>query len=64
MHNGEIPGHDGIHHYINDLIASALYRQCHSATNSETFFLVLQSNGLIENPKVAFEKSVVTVKTL
>jgi glutamine amidotransferase len=64
MHNGQIGGYDDIRRDIDDLISPSLYRHRLGATDSEAFFLILLSNGLAENPKAAFEKTVAAVERI
>jgi predicted glutamine amidotransferase len=62
MHNGQIGGYDDIRHRIDSLIAPEFYNSRMGATDSESTFLILLSNGLQENPKAAFEKTVALVR--
>jgi predicted glutamine amidotransferase len=61
MHNGQIGGYDDIRYRIDCLIDPEFYNARMGATDSEAIFLILLSNGLQENPKAAFEKTVAQI---
>ncbi|MGY8960397.1 MAG: class II glutamine amidotransferase, partial [Alphaproteobacteria bacterium] len=64
MHNGQIGGYDEIRHGVDCLIAPEFYNARRGATDSESIFLNLLSNGLRDDPKAAFEKTIATVRAV
>jgi len=64
MHNGQIGGYDGIRHTLDRLIAPDWYRYRQGGTDSETFFYILLSNGLEDDPQGAFARTVAQVEAV
>ena len=64
MHNGQIGGYAAIRHELDRLIAPELYSFRQGGTDSETFFYLLLSNGLQDNPQSAFARTVLQVETV
>ena len=64
MHNGQIGGYASIRHELDRLIAPEYYRYRLGSTDSETFFFILLSNGLRNDPQAAFARTVAQVETV
>ena len=55
MHNGQIAQFDTIRRRLESSLSDKYYHFRRGTTDSELLFLLLLSNGLIENPKAAIE---------
>jgi glutamine amidotransferase len=64
MHNGQIGGYSEIRHELDRLIAPEYYRYRLGSTDSETFFFILLSNGLQDDPHTAFARTVAQVESV
>lgn len=64
MHNGQIGGYEGIRYALDRLIAPSYYRHRQGGTDSETFFFILLSNGLEDDPHGSFSRTVVQVEAV
>jgi len=64
MHNGQIGGYASIRHELDRLISPEFYRYRLGSTDSETFFFILLSNGLRNDPHTAFARTVAQVESL
>ncbi len=58
QHNGHISGFEKIRRELQLEISPKLYPELKGTTDSETFFLLALSYGLIENPKQALQRMV------
>ncbi|MDR6982388.1 glutamine amidotransferase [Rheinheimera pacifica] len=61
QHNGHISHFPKLRRQLQLKIAPKLYSQLQGTTDSETFFLLAITYGLLENPKVAMQKMVTEV---
>lgn len=61
QHNGHISHFSALRRQLQLSIAPGLYPQLLGTTDSETFFLLALSYGLMDNPKAAMQKMVITV---
>lgn len=64
MHNGQIGGYDEIRHELDRLISPTYYRYRQGGTDSETFFYILLSNDLENDPQKAFSRTVNQIETV
>ncbi|MEX2618068.1 MAG: class II glutamine amidotransferase [Alphaproteobacteria bacterium] len=64
MHNGQIGGYAEIRHLLDRLIAPQYYRFRQGGTDSETFFYILLTNGLEDDPQTAFARTVAQVESI
>ncbi len=64
MHNGQIGGYASIRHELDRLISPKFYRFRQGGTDSETFFYILLSNGLEDDPQTAFARTVAQVESV
>jgi len=62
QHNGDVAEYDLIRRDLQMDIAPHLYNEIKGTTDSETFFLLALSYGLMDNPKEALLKMVARVK--
>lgn len=64
MHNGQIGQFDTVRREIDRLISDEFYHHRLGTTDSETFFCLLLTNGLDEDPMGAFRRSVHQVESV
>lgn len=62
MHNGRIGGYDRIRRRLEGMVADEFYARRHGSTDSELFFLLALSNGLMEEPIPAIARTVRQVR--
>ena len=62
MHNGAIGGFDRLARELDFKIAPELYRQRRGTTDSETFFYLLLTNGLEDDPAGALARTVALIE--
>lgn len=64
MHNGQVGGYELIRRVLEAMIAPDYYNVRHGTTDSETIFLLLLTDGLMEDPLGAFQRTVGRVETV
>lgn len=64
MHNGGIGGYEVVRRRLEGMVASEYYNTRMGTTDSETFFLLLLTNGLCEAPREAFRTTVEQVEAV
>ncbi len=62
MHNGRIGGYDRIRRRLEGMIADEFYHKRRGTTDSELFFLLALSNGLMEEPATAIARTIRQVR--
>ncbi|MEL0114189.1 MAG: class II glutamine amidotransferase [Rickettsiales bacterium] len=62
MHNGQIGGYETVRRTLEAMIAPEYYNTRQGTTDSETFFLLLLTEGLLADPKRAFRRGVERVE--
>ena len=62
MHNGRIGGYDRIRRRLEGMVADEFYAIRRGTTDSELFFLMALSNGLMEEPIVAIARTIRQVR--
>ncbi len=55
MHNGQIGGFDRLRRRLESTLPDAIYDRMEGSTDSELFFLLMQANGLDDDPRRAGE---------
>lgn len=58
MHNGQIGGYETVRRELEAMIAPEYYNVRMGTTDSETIFLLLLTDGLIDAPMTAFQRTV------
>ena len=58
MHNGQIGNFNLVHRELDLLISDEYYHHRQGTTDSETFFYLLLTNGLRDDPATAFKRSI------
>jgi predicted glutamine amidotransferase len=62
MHNGGIGGWDDVRRPLEAAIPDALYRTRTGTTDSEVIFLLLVANGLADDPRGAFRRTLALIE--
>lgn len=62
-HNGQVPHFPAIRRRLEQALPDALYGARQGSTDSEMIFLTLLANGLDDDPKMAFEKTLDQIGT-